>query len=270
MIPLSERLKQPKPLLYDGGFGSQLFARGIELPNSSVANELHPEDVVGIHCGLYRSRSRCHRHQHLRGVHPAPQDGRERPRRVRPVGQGRGGARQGRGGEKRQGDLYRGLAGTLPGSHRKPTAATPTFGIANHLVRDAHRRLADALAEGGVDFFCIETMFSAREASIAADVARQYGLPVAVNLTYKYTQDRRSGKVDLQDRLGTLGPRSAGNFFRRASCRRGTIYWSMWICWASTAAPNPGGRNIRACPMPSRGSGSCGRRWPPCKWNRNG
>ena len=36
MIPLSERLRQPKPLLYDGGFGSELFARGIELPQQQV------------------------------------------------------------------------------------------------------------------------------------------------------------------------------------------------------------------------------------------
>ena len=57
MIPLSERLKQPQPLLYDGGFGSELFARGIELPNSSVANELHPEEVVSIHSAYIEAGS---------------------------------------------------------------------------------------------------------------------------------------------------------------------------------------------------------------------
>ena len=39
-----ERLKSDKPILYDGGFGSQLFARDIELANSALANELHPAD----------------------------------------------------------------------------------------------------------------------------------------------------------------------------------------------------------------------------------
>ena len=38
-----ERLKFDEPILYDGGFGSQLFARGIELVNSALANELHPD-----------------------------------------------------------------------------------------------------------------------------------------------------------------------------------------------------------------------------------
>ena len=49
MIPLLERIKDSKPLIYDGGFGSQLFARGIELANSCVANELYPKAVVGVH-----------------------------------------------------------------------------------------------------------------------------------------------------------------------------------------------------------------------------
>ena len=46
-----------------------------------------------------------------------------------------------------------------------------------------------------MDFFCIETMFSAKEAAIAVDVARNTGLPIAVNMTYKYTRDRRTKEV---------------------------------------------------------------------------
>ena len=44
-----ERLKSNEPILYDGGFGSQLFARGIELTNSALANELHPTTIIDIH-----------------------------------------------------------------------------------------------------------------------------------------------------------------------------------------------------------------------------
>ena len=212
MIPLSERLKQPKPLLYDGGFGSQLFARGIELPNSSVANELHPEDVVSIHCAYIEAGADAigtntfvgsTLHLKMAGKDPAGCD------RL-----ARAAVEHARAAVERSGkETY--IAGSLgpsPGAIEADSGDT-SFGIANHLVRDAHRRLADALAEGGVDFFCIETMFSAREASMAADVARQYGLPIAVNLTYKYTRDRDSGKVTYRDGLGTFGPGSAGNFF---------------------------------------------------------
>ena len=38
-------------------------------------------------------------------------------------------------------------------------------------------------------------MFSAKEAAIAVDVARKTGLPIAVNLTYKYTKDRDTGNT---------------------------------------------------------------------------
>ena len=38
-------------------------------------------------------------------------------------------------------------------------------------------------------------MFSAKEAAIAIDVARQTHLPIAVNLTYKWTKERRSGNI---------------------------------------------------------------------------
>ena len=44
-----ERLRSAEPILYDGGFGSQLFARGIELANSALANDLHPTAVIDIH-----------------------------------------------------------------------------------------------------------------------------------------------------------------------------------------------------------------------------
>lgn len=194
MISLSERLKQPKPLLYDGGFGSELFARGIELPNSCVANELHPKDVVNIHCAYIEAGADVigtntfvgsTLHLKMAGKDPVGCD-----RLARAAVKHAKAAIQ-----RSEKETY--IAGSLgpsPGAIEADSGDT-TFGIANHLVREAHQRLADALAEGGVDFFCIETMFSAREAAIAADLARQYGLPVAVNLTYKYTQDRDSGKV---------------------------------------------------------------------------
>ncbi len=37
-------------------------------------------------------------------------------------------------------------------------------------------------------------MFSAKEASIAVDVAMRTGIPIAVNLTYKYTKNRKTGE----------------------------------------------------------------------------
>ena len=49
MKTFKERLKEDRPILFDGGFGSQLFARGVELTNSTLGNESHPEAVTDIH-----------------------------------------------------------------------------------------------------------------------------------------------------------------------------------------------------------------------------
>ena len=46
MIPFRDRLATGEPLLYDGGFGSELFSRGVELVNSALANDSHPDAVV--------------------------------------------------------------------------------------------------------------------------------------------------------------------------------------------------------------------------------
>jgi methionine synthase I (cobalamin-dependent) len=92
-------------------------------------------------------------------------------------------------------DVY--IAGSLgpsPGAIEADSGDT-VFGIANDRVREAHELVAAALAEGGIDFFVLETMFSAKEAAIAVDVARQFDLPIAVNMTYKYTKDRKTGEV---------------------------------------------------------------------------
>lgn len=87
-----------------------------------------------------------------------------------------------------------GSLGPSPGAIEADAGDTD-FGIADDKVRDAHTRVAEALAEGGVDFFLAETMFSAREAAIAVDVARSFGLPIGVSLTYKYTKDRKTEQI---------------------------------------------------------------------------
>ena len=54
-----QRLDDPCPLLYDGGFGSELFARQIELTNSTLANESYPEEVVDIHAEYIAAGADC-------------------------------------------------------------------------------------------------------------------------------------------------------------------------------------------------------------------
>ncbi len=189
-----DRLKDSTPMIYDGGFGSQLFIAGIALTNSTLANELHPEAVVDIHSAYIEAgadaigtntfvASPLH-------LEMAGKDAAEAEKLTRQAV-----AHAKTAVERSSGDVYiAGSVGPSPGAIEADSGGID-FGIANTAVRDAHKRIVNALAEEGVDFLCIETMFSAKEAAIAVDVARNTGLPIAVNMTYKYTRDRRTKEV---------------------------------------------------------------------------
>ncbi len=190
-----ERLADPAPLVYDGAFGSELFARGVELTNSTLANESHPDMVVDVHHAYIESgadvigtntfvASPLH-------LDMAGKDASEAEDLVRLSVQHAKAAV-----ERSDKEIFiAGSIGPSPGAIEADSGDTD-FGIANHLVRDAHTRVIDAMVEKeGVDLLILETMFSAKEAAIAVDVARQTDLPLAVNLTYKFTQDRKSGAL---------------------------------------------------------------------------
>ncbi len=192
MKAFQERLKSDKPILYDGGFGSQLFDRDIQLANSALANELHPADVVGIHSDYINAGAEAigtntfvvsPLHLEMAGLDKS--DAKQLTRL--------GVEHARRAVAESEADVYiAGSVGPSPGAIEADSGDT-TFGIANNEVREAHKLVIHTLAEAGVDFLCLETMFSAKEAAIAVDIARETGLPIAVNLTYKWTKERRTG-----------------------------------------------------------------------------
>ena len=193
-VSFQERLKSNKPILYDGGFGSQLFARSIELTNSALANELHPTAVIDIHSDYINAGAEAIGTNtfvasplHLQ---MAGQNTSDAQRLVRLAVQHAKNAV-----EQNDKDIYiAGSVGPSPGAIEADSGDT-TFGIPNTDAREAHKLVIHTLAEAGVDFLCLETMFSAKEAAIAVDVARETNLPIAVNLTYKWTKERRSGNI---------------------------------------------------------------------------
>ena len=189
-----ERLKSDKPILYDGGFGSQLFARDIELANSALANELHPAAVIDIHSDYISAGAEAIGTNTFVAsplhLEMAGQDASDAQRLIRLAVQHAKAAIE-RSGK----DAYiAGSVGPSPGAIEADSGDT-TFGIPNADAREAHKLVIHTLAEEGVDFLCLETMFSAKEAALAVDVARETGIPVAVNLTYKWTKERRTGDV---------------------------------------------------------------------------
>ena len=194
MKPFLERLSDSDLMIYDGGFGSELFAQGIELTNSALANELHPESVVTVHLSYIESGADAvgtntfvasELHLEMAGKNKSDV-GKIVSSAVQHVKIAI---------EKSGRDVYiAGSIGPSPGAI-EADSGDPDFGIPNQAVKDAHQRVIYTMAEEGVDFFCLETMFSAKEAAIIVDIARKTGLPIAVNMTYKYTKDRRTGEI---------------------------------------------------------------------------
>jgi 5-methyltetrahydrofolate--homocysteine methyltransferase len=194
MSTFSERLSDSRPLLYDGGFGSELFARGIELTNSALANESHPDAVVDIHriyieagADIIGTNTFVASELHLDMAGKDPKAAGELVRQATVL------ARRAVD-EAGKATFVAGSIGPSPGAIESDAGSTD-FGIADIKVRQAHERVIEGLVEGGVDFFVLETMFSANEAAIACDIARRAGLPIIINLTLKYTKDRKSGEV---------------------------------------------------------------------------
>jgi len=171
-----------------------MFARGIELPNSAIANRTHANDVVEVHKAYIEAGSEMIETNtfvasdlHLAMADASDTSSAELAKL--------GAMHARRAADESDRKVYvAGALGPSPGAIEADAGDTD-FGIADSLVRDAHLRVAEALAEGGVDLFLAETMFSAREAAIAVDVARQFDLPIGVSLTYKFTQDRKTGEI---------------------------------------------------------------------------
>lgn len=194
MRPFAERLRDPEPLLFDGGFGTQLFARGVQLPNSAMANRLHPDAVVAVHADyvaagaqMIETNTFVASDLHLAMADAGDTSSTQLARLAA--------AHARRAVEESGREVYiAGALGPSPGAI-EADAGDAEFGIADAKVRASHLRVAEALAEAGVDLFVVETMFSAREAAIAVDVARRFERPIAVSMTYKFTQDRKTGQV---------------------------------------------------------------------------
>ena len=194
MRPFLERLADPRPMIYDGGFGSCLVDRGLEVTNTALANELYPDAVVDIHLEFINAGAEVigtntfvasPLHLEMAGKTGAEVEGIVR----RAVEHARTAV------EKSGREVYiAGSVGPSPGPIELDNP-DPESSIPNAVAREAYERLTAALAEAGVDFFCLETMFSAKEVALAVDVMRKTGLPIAVNMTYKFTRERRTDRV---------------------------------------------------------------------------
>jgi 5-methyltetrahydrofolate--homocysteine methyltransferase len=179
-----ERVRRGEILLFDGGYGTMLFAAG--LLNGACPelwNDTHPDVVRGIHRGYFEAGSDIvetntfggtrlklkeyaigdrTRELNEKGVHLA--------RSVAPP------------------ERY--VAGSIG-----PTSCVPAeFGVGDNVATDQEyyenfREQAEALAEGGVDLFAVETMMFPQEVAAAVRACKAVAdLPVMATMFFQYEE----------------------------------------------------------------------------------
>ncbi len=176
MSSLIELIEKDRPLLWDGGMGTQLIERGLKADDApELWNVDRPDDVRDIHAAYYAAGALAVQSNTF-GGHPMKLAAYGLADRTREIN--REGMR--RVVEARpDGKLAIGDIGPC-GSMLPPTGtADPAE------VREGFRRQASALAQGGADIIHIETMFDIEEMRLAIESALETGLDVMASMTFE-------------------------------------------------------------------------------------
>jgi 5-methyltetrahydrofolate--homocysteine methyltransferase len=183
-----DRVRGGEVLLFDGGYGTMLFAAGLlDGHCPELWNDTHPDVVAGIHRGYFDAGSQIVETNTFGAT----------PLKLREYNDRYGhdvGARTREINEKGA-RLARGVApaGTWVAGSIGPTSAVPAdFGVGENIATDeeyfdSFRAQAEALAEGGVDLFAVETMMFPQEAAAAIRACKAVAdLPVMATMFFAY------------------------------------------------------------------------------------
>jgi 5-methyltetrahydrofolate--homocysteine methyltransferase len=178
-----ERAKAGEILVFDGGYGTMLFAAG--LANGACPelwNDTHPDVVRGIHEAYYAAGSdlvetntfgatRLKLNEYTIGD-------RTRELNVRGARLARAAAPAGR---------Y--VAGSIGPTSRLPVDYALDEGVTDEEYEATFREQAEALAEGGVDLFAVETMMFPQEATAAIRACKAVAdLPVMATMFFQFEE----------------------------------------------------------------------------------
>jgi 5-methyltetrahydrofolate--homocysteine methyltransferase len=186
-----ERVRKGDTLVFDGGYGTMLFAAG--LLNGACPelwNDTHPDVVGGIHKGYFDAGSDIVETNTFGGARLKLNEYQlgDRTRELNVKG-----ARLARSVAPGSGFV----AGSIGPTSRLPQDYALDEGVTDEEYEATFREQAEALAEGGVDLFAVETMMFPQEATAAIRGCKAVSdLPVMATMFFQFE--------DMHDRDRTM------------------------------------------------------------------
>ena len=178
-----ERVRAGETLVFDGGYGTMLFAAG--LANGACPelwNDTHADVVRGIHRAYFDAGSQIVETNTFGGTRLKLDEYRigDRTRELNEKG-----ARLARAADPGGGFI----AGSIGPTSRLPLDYALDAGVTDEEYETTFREQAEALAEGGVDLFAVETMMFPQEATAAVRACRKVAdLPVMATMFFQYEE----------------------------------------------------------------------------------
>ena len=178
-----QRVTAGETLVFDGGYGTMLFAAG--LLNGACPElwtDTHADVVRGIHRGYYDAGSDLVETNTFGGTRLKLNEYKigDRTRELNVKG-----ARLAR--EAAPPDRY--VAGSIGPTSRLPVDYALDEGVTDEEYEATFREQAEALAEGGVDIFAVETMMFPQEATAAIRACKAVtDLPVMATMFFQFEE----------------------------------------------------------------------------------
>jgi 5-methyltetrahydrofolate--homocysteine methyltransferase len=176
------RVRAGDLLVFDGGYGTMLFAAG--LANGACPelwNDTHPDVIRGIHRGYFDAGSDLVETNTFGGsrlkLNEYGLGDRTRELNERGARLARAAAPAGAW-----------VAGSVGPTSRLPAEYEPLGDTTDEEYFETFREQAEALAEGGADLFAVETMMFPQEAVAAVRACKTTGLPVMATMFFQYEE----------------------------------------------------------------------------------
>ena len=177
-----ERVRAGETLVFDGGYGTMLFAAG--LLNGACPelwNDTHADVVAGIHRGYFAAGSQIVETNTFGGSRLKLDEYRLGDRTLELNVKG---ARLARAAATPGGYI----AGSIGPTSRLPVDYALDAGVTDDEYEATFREQAEALVEGGVDLFAVETMMFPQEATAAVRACKAADLPVMATMFFQYEE----------------------------------------------------------------------------------